>query len=369
MKNKNILSILGFCGTCISFYIGAGFATMQEVVQYEASYGSLFIVVILVAASIYVYTNISFTTNAHRLKLERGCKIFDVYCSVLGKRIGKLASTFFDYFSAFFCYMSFIVMCGGANSIMVQQWGAPSGIGAIILTVLVITTTIFGLNGILKALSKLGAIIIAMILLVGVFSSISGIGNFIENLHCIDEGKYLSDMKQVGNGNPFVSGGSYGGFVVLWFASFLAEIGAKNKIKEVNQGMLLSALFIFGTSFICCIGLIGNVAMIASSDIPALILAGKISPVLAQIFAVIICVGIYTSAVPLLWTGIRRIAQERTKKYIVLTIIGGIIGCIIACYVPYKGLINVLYGLNGYLGFIIIIIMILYDIKTKMSKK
>lgn len=56
---NKIISILMLCGTSISFYIGAGFATMQEVVQYEASYGSLFWLVILVAAIIYIYTNIS----------------------------------------------------------------------------------------------------------------------------------------------------------------------------------------------------------------------------------------------------------------------------------------------------------------------
>lgn len=73
MKSKlSIASILALCGACISFYIGAGFATMQEVIQYEASYGSLFPVVILVVAAIYVYTNISFATNGNRLKLERG---------------------------------------------------------------------------------------------------------------------------------------------------------------------------------------------------------------------------------------------------------------------------------------------------------
>ena len=51
---NKIISILMLCGTCISFYIGAGFATMQEVVQYEVSYGSLFWLVILVAAIIYI---------------------------------------------------------------------------------------------------------------------------------------------------------------------------------------------------------------------------------------------------------------------------------------------------------------------------
>lgn len=52
-----------------------------------------------------------------------------------------------------------------------------------------------------------------------------------------------------------------------------------------------------------------------------------------------------------------------------ITIVGGVAGCIIACFVPYKGLINILYGLNGYLGFILIFFMIIYDVKTKMSKK
>ena len=41
----------------------------------------------------------------------------------------------------------------------------------------------------------------------------------------------------------------------------------------------------------------------------------------------------------------------------------------IACFIPYKGLINVLYGLNGYLGFILMFFMIMYDFKTRMSSR
>ena len=62
MDRKQIIAI---CGACISFYIGAGFATMQEVIQYEASYGSLFPITILVAGIIYLYTNISFAKNGN----------------------------------------------------------------------------------------------------------------------------------------------------------------------------------------------------------------------------------------------------------------------------------------------------------------
>ena len=109
--------------------------------------------------------------------------------------------------------------------------------------------------------------------------------------------------------------------------------------------------------------------MTAAADIPALVLAGQISPILAQVFAIIICAGIYTSAVPLLWTGVRKVSNEGTKKYRIITIAGGAIGCIVACFIPYKGLINVLYGMNGYLGFVLIFFMLVYDTKTKMSRK
>ena len=369
MKRDEIRNILLICGSCISFYIGAGFATMQEVVQYEVAYGSLFPIVILVTAIIYVYTNVSFATNGHRLNLQRGGEIYEIYGGIFGKKFGKAMGTFFDYFSALFCYMSFIVMCGGANATATQQWGVRPGIGALVLTVLVIATVIFGLDGILKALSKIGPIIIVMILIVSIVATITGRQNIAAGMADIDAGRYAQSLAQVGDGNPIASGASYGGFVILWFAAFISEIGAKNKLKFVNTGMGLSTVFIFGSAALCCLGIIGHIADTADADIPALVLARSISPAFAQVFAIIICAGIYTSAVPLLWTGVRKLAGEEERKYKGITCIAGVLGCLIACYFPYKGLINVLYGLNGYLGFVLVFFMIIYDIKTRMSSR
>lgn len=362
MKDKklSIAAIIGFTGACIAFYIGAGFATMQEVMQYEASYGSQFWVVILVAALIYVYTNISFATNGNRLGLERGG---DIYQHYTGKTIG----TFFDYFSAFFCYMCFIVMQGGANSTAAQQWGLPNGVGAVILTIAVVATTFFGLDGILNALGKLGPIIIVLILGVSIISLVSGLPNLGQNIADIDNGVY--ELTQVGGGNPLASGASYGGFVILWFAAFLSEIGAKNKLKEVNTGMLISTVFIFGAAAIASLALIGHIDVTATADIPALVLAERISPLFAQAFAVIIFAGIYTTAVPLLWTGVGRVAKEGTQRYKMLTIAGGLVGLVISLLLPYKALVNILYGLNGYLGFILVAFMIIYDVRTRMSSR
>ena len=310
----------------------------------------------MTAALIYIYTDLSFAANGNRYSLQHGTDIFQHYC-------GKYIGTFYKWFSVVFCYLCYIVMCGGANSTATQQWGLPSGVGAAILMIAVIATVVFGLDSILNTLSKIGPVIIVVLLIVSIVACVQGMGSFQENLRAVDSGKY--HLTQVGNGNPFASGASYGGFVVIWFSSFLCEIGAKNRLKEVRSGVLTSALFIFGVAILCCIALISHMDQVAHADIPALILAGLISPWFAQILAIIVFCGIYTTSVPLLWTSVGAVAEDGSRKYKVLTVIGGAAGCVIACFLPYKTLVTVFYGLNGYLGFILIAFMIVQDIRRR----
>ncbi len=360
MKSLNLRSVFAFCGACVAFYIGAGFATMQEIMQYDVSYGSGFILSILAAALVFAYTNISFTSNANRHKIEHGNDIYLIYG---GKYIGR----FFDFFAAFFCYMCFIVMCGGANSTATQQWGLPRGLGAILLTVAVVATGIFGLKGILNALSKLAPVIITLILTVSIISIVMNYQDFKTGLHLIDSGQV--QPTQTGGGHPLLAGATYSGFVIFWFAAFMAEIGTRNPLREVNLGMFLATLFIFGSAAIASVALINKIQVTAEADIPSLILANKIHPWLAQFFAIVIFCGIYTTAVPLLWTGVSRIAPEGSGRYKLMTLVGGAIGCLIALLVPFKGLVKILYGINGYLGFVMLAIMIFSDIMTRMGRR
>ena len=68
----NFAKIISICGACIAFYIGSGFATMQELMQYDVAYGSQFWIVVLVSGLIYLYTNWSFIGNGNRLNITRG---------------------------------------------------------------------------------------------------------------------------------------------------------------------------------------------------------------------------------------------------------------------------------------------------------
>lgn len=350
----SLKKVMAVCGSCIGLYIGSGFASMQEVLQYEASYGSLFWVVIAVTAAIYLYTNLSFSANGARQKLERGGDIYKVYC---GKKMGA----FYDWFAALFCYMSFIVMLGGANSTAMQQWALPNGAGAVLLAAVAVATVACGLEGIVKALSFLGPLIVVFLLVVVGYSAATGSLGLEAGAAAIDSGIY--EISQIGGGNPLASGASYGGFVILWFAAFLGELGARERLSDVRRGMLLSSLFIFGTAALCCVALISNIDLVWDAPIPTLVLANRMSPALGLVFALVIFVGIYTSAVPLLWTGVKRVATEGTRRYKLVAVAGGVLGCVVACLVPYAPLLSVLYGLNGYLGFALMVFMVVHDVR------
>ena len=59
----------------------------------------------------------------------------------------------------------------------------------------------------------------------------------------------------------------------------------------------------------------------------------------------------------------KRAAPEDTRRYRVRTVGGGVLGCVIACIVPYTPLLNVLYGLNGYPGFVLMVFIVVHDVK------
>lgn len=371
MSNKvKIGSVIGFTGAMIAFYIGAGFATFQEVLQYEASYGSAMIVVVITLSIIYIYTNISFATVGSRVNVARGGEIYDHYC---GKYIGK----FFDWFCAIYCYICYFVMCGGANSTVTQQWGLPNGVGAVIITVAVIATVIFGLDGIVNALGKLGPIIVILILFTAIWTCVTSIGGYEQGLKDMEQlvadgtvatvgGNPLSDVAPWSN--PIFAALSYSGFVIMWFAAFMSELGAKNKLVEVNAGVICSIIAIAAAAILCSIALISTASTSAVAAIPALVMANAIHPVFGSIYAIIVFAGIYTTSVPLLWTGISKLAPEGTPRYRILVVVGGVVGCFIACFVPYQGLVNFIYGTLGYVGFVLVFFMIIYDIRTKMGK-
>lgn len=366
--------VLILAGAVIAFTIGSGFATGQEIIQYFTAYGTKSLLVIAVFAVAFLYYNFNFAKAGAEQKFERGNDVYKYFC-------GKYVGTFCDYYSTIFCYMSFWVMIGGAASTLHQEYGLPQWVGAVILTVLTILTVVGGLNSLVDAIGIVGPIIVVLCIGIGLITCISDGGNIATGLEIIKEGAYEGaaageTIKNAG-ANWLISGLSYAGFVLLWFASFTAALGAKNKKKDLNYGIIGGTVAVCVAIALVSFAQIANIntpmangeAYVWNADIPNLILAMEIWKPFSAIFAIVVFAGIYTTSVPLLYNPAARFAKEGTSQFKILTIVLGIIGLIVGLFLPFRVLVNVIYVLNGYVGAVLILFMIWKNIKDFRAKR
>lgn len=357
MNNFSFKNVVKYAGAIVALLIGSGFATGQEVLQYFTSYGWQGTFAVLLMLVLMTYVMVAFMNAGSREKFENGN---DIYYYYAGNILGK----FYDYFSSFFLFLSFIVMVAGASATGHQHYGWPTYLGGIILGICALTVCITGLSKIVDVIGGIGPVIVVIAILLGIITAVrnpDGLRNATANLETVTLMKASS--------NWVLSALSYVGFCMLWLAAFVSQMGkvSKNE-KEANYGAILGALAFSLAVYVVYLGLLSKVTLIAGSQIPNLVLAGEIHPTLPMIFAIMIFLGIFTTAVPLLWSVVARFTKEGTKEFNMLTIILGIIGIIIGIALKFDKLINIIYVLNGYVGILLLVIMIYKSITLKMKK-
>ncbi|WP_051404888.1 YkvI family membrane protein [Bacillus cihuensis] len=358
-RNKvELKQVIAFSGAFIAFLIGSGFATGQEIMQYFVAYGYMGVAGAVVVFLLFMYVGVSFITTGYERKFPKPNDIYTYYC---GKTIGK----FFDYFSILFIYLSFIVMIGGAGATLKQQYDLPISVGGIGMAVLVGVTVILGLNKIVDVIGKIGPVICVMAILLGISAIImnpSGLGNATQIIPNLDLLKASS--------NWIFAAASYVGFCMLWLAAFMSSMGATavNK-KTASLGAIFGALGFSVAVIVLTIGLMANIQQVEGALVPTLILAGNIHPSVAILFSLTVAGGIYTTAVPLLWTVSSKIADDKSSKFKYVTLILAVIGLFVGLNIPFDRLINIVYVINGYVGVLLLVLMIIKSIKNVIEAK
>lgn len=341
-------------GSIIAFFLGSGFATAQEIVQYFVAYGGLFLPVILLTLLIFGYTDHSFLSVGASGELSHSSQIFRYYA-------GPVLGAFFDIFTALLCFLSFVVMLGGTNAMLHQQYGAPLGLGAVILAVLIVVTVAAGLNGMLSALGKLGPVIIVLVMLIAVCTLFQDWDLAAAGVAQVDEGQV--ELMNVG-GNPLLSALSYSGFVLLWFATFMAEMGQRQGRRRSSDAVAMAVGVICLGLTLVSLAIFTHIEELASVDIPSLILAGRIAPWFGYGFSFVIMAGDFTTGAPLLWTVAARFSREGSRAYRLLTIVLGLTGVLIALFLPYRRLVNIVYGYSGYVGAAFLVCIIVRNLRS-----
>ena len=356
-KSFSLKEAIILTGSLIAYYIGAGFATGQEVMQYCASYGRQGACVIIGFMILFSYAIWSFARAGADGGLIHGKDVFYYFC---GKKLGAL----YDVYTVVFLYFSLILMHGGAASTAQTQYGTAPWIGALILALLVAGTVLLGLDRLVDILGCLGPIIILMILFVTAYTIFHDAGNIPEGLRLIESGEVA--VPRVGR-NFFTAMLSNVGFPTLFYAPFMAELGARKGRSEMRFASFGGTFAICAAMGIVTLALIADIKDVAVSDIPTLIMAQKVSPLFAQAYSVIVFIGIYTTSVPLLWTVSTRFFESGTASHRIAVVLLSVLAVIVPIYLPYRTLVNMVYGIGGYIGVSLLLFLLAHDLRAKFA--
>lgn len=345
-------------GAIIGLLIGSGFATGQEILQYFVSYGFWGIAGGILCLILLAFVGASFLVVGNHERFAKGTEVYTYYCgSILGK--------FYDVFSNIFVFMSYFIMIAGAGATGQQQFGWPIWLGAVGMMILTMGSVLLGLKRFNDIIGSIMPVVVILCIVMAVFILIRPGGQMVQNDQLVKTMVANGQLKQVGS-HWFEAALNYVGFCMLWMAAFLAETGkTNNSKKEAMAGGLFGSIAFTTAVILLSLALLSRAHEIGSSAIPSLVLANSIHPIFGFFYSLIMFIGIYSTAVPLLWNPCARIADEGTSKFKLAVLILGVAGGLIGLFVNFKDLINLVYGINGYAGVLLLVLMVIHFIRYK----
>lgn len=351
-----------FAGAFCAYFIGSGFASGMEIEQFYTSWGSQLWLGVLAAFIMLAWAAISYAVAGSKYEFTNNAEVYKYYC-------GKYLGAFFNVFACIFCYAGYIYMCAGAGNAINQQFGLPIPVGTVIMGIIVIAVVSLGLNRIVEILGRLGTFIIIILFVVALTTLFTHLGSVSENMAIINEDYTQFGFFRSATPNGFLSGATDVGGCIIWCVAFVAMMAGRTPHKrEVKVGMGIGA-------FLICLGIvIVSYAFISAADvigdaaIPTLMLARNIATPLGYIYAVIIVLGVFTTAVPLLWSTSSLFAKEGSKQFVILSVVLGLAGLIITLFIPYTTLINFILTYGGYVVYVFWLILAVGDIICMVNK-
>lgn len=354
MKNHKFINIIKLAGAYTAFCAGSGFATGQEIMQFFTSFGLGGILAVGIAFVLFSMIASKTMYDGYQAAAEEtDAELWQRYC---GGRFGK----FLQYFTFFQFYGMFVVIIGGAGALLQQNFGIPNMAGRILLLIICFFAVNIKMDKFINTIGMIGPFIIVFIVLVG------GISIFHAENTLMDAKDIIPALNlQRSCANWFLTGVLYVGYTVIPLIPFLSRLArsASGRKEAVQIGVL-------GSAFLClCImvmnlSFLTNIGKVQGQEIPMLVLAKNIHPVMALLFTASMTLGVFSVSTSMLRMTCVKVFREGTVKYRVLA---GILAAaaFILSILPFSKLVGLFYPAFGYIGIFAMFYVMVRLFKTK----
>ncbi|PQD97246.1 hypothetical protein CYL18_02660 [Pradoshia eiseniae] len=339
----------------IGIIIGAGFASGQEILQYFTSFGMMGTVGAAISIVLFGFLGMVLTKIGSRLDT-------DSHKEVIYKISGRYLGILIDSILVFILFGIGVVMISGSGSIFAQQFGMPQYVGIILMTVLVLIAILSNVDQVVKIIASITPFLIIGVVVLFVYSLATKDYSFME----LDA---LAKEQPSATAHWFTSVINYVSLAITMGASMTLVMGGdESKERIASYGGMLGGIGVGILIVIHHLAILAKIDVVGDYDMPSLGLANHISPIFGVIYSVILFGMIFNSAVSMFFSFGTRFFTPKTKKF--NWFVGGtLLIAFGASFFGFKQLVSIFYPLFGYLGMILIAILIIAFIRMRPLKE
>lgn len=347
MNKKTLTIMLAYVG----IVTGAGLASGQELLQYFISLGIPGLIGIGIVGILHtIFGGILLELGSHYLADNHS----DVFSNITNKYLSK----FIDIAIILTCFIVGFVMIAGAGSNLKQAFDIPTWIGQVLCAGLIILVGFQDFKKVTKIIGSFTPVIIIFALIAGIYTLI----NYNPNWSELDT---ISKSLPSNINNVVLAIFNYYGVCLMTGVSMGLVLGGEelNPI-QAGKGGLLGGAIAGLLGILISLTLFIRVDEVSNLDIPMLYVISDISPILGFFMAVLIFAMVFNTAMSLFYALARRFSKGDQKRLKIILVIITLAGFVLS-FAGFKKLVADLYPIIGYVGMIVMVLLLVNWFKEK----
>jgi uncharacterized membrane protein YkvI len=338
----------------IGVIVGAGFASGQEILQFFTSFGFPGIIGSVIATALFAFIGMNLTQLGSRLQTDSHK---DVIYHICGRYLGVIV----DAIITFFLFGVTVVMFSGAGAIFEQQFGLPSMVGGLFMAVITIASVMLNVQKVIALISSITPFLIVLVLV------ITGYSLFSFDPNSIDIEAALAKTSPAAS-NWLLGSLLYVSYNIAAGAAMLTVMGGTIKDQKVaGWGGIIGGVGLGLIILMINVSMLTQIDKVADVPMPMLTIANEMSPIVGILMSIVLLGMIYNTAVGMLYAFSARVVKPDQPKFKAFVIIFGLIG-FASSFVGFIKLVGTLYPVMGYLGFTLIVAILVSWIRHFRKK-
>ncbi|WP_342573980.1 hypothetical protein MHH37_17140 [Solibacillus sp. FSL K6-1781] len=342
-------------GAFVGLIVGAGFASGQEIMQYFTSFGTLGLVGGILASLAFAFLGMTLAQLGSEMQVAS-------HKGVIYQISGRYLGFILDFLITFFLFGVAVVMFAGSGSTFNQMFGIDPMVGSIIMVGLTIATLLLNVKNIINIIASVTPYLMGVIFVILIYSI------FTMDLSW-SQADNLAKEQPAAAGNWFIGALLYVSYNIAAGAALLIVMGGTEKDSKVaGRGGIFGGIMLGLLIILINVAMFVKIDVVAGVDMPTLELANQIHPAVGVLMSIALLGMMYNTAVGMFYAFTVRFFAPESKSFKPAVIVVGLAG-FAASLVGFTSLVGKVYSTMGYLGFALILVVIVAWIRRKKLKQ